>query len=558
MEARMLCGRAAELGRLLRWAPAMSHLRCKTAFALCLALAPAGCNDDGGGAAGGTEGGTEGGTGASTGGSAGSTGTTGEDLPDPVPPLDDVVSTVERRWLPAHDVADEMTLDPRVPAERAQLLEEGWGDEVEGPGEPILDVTPGGPLPPAGPNPRRLARFVHLADTQLADDESPTRAALVDNFQISGGFRPQEAYMCQVLDATVRTINAIHAQESLDFVVLGGDNIDSAQTNEALWFLDTVDGAPVVECDSGDDDDLVPGPGNDPKDPFAPVGLDVPLYWVNGNHDVLVQGNFPVANKMDEAVGSVASGGTRDYRMPGGPVVTGEVIPDERRALLDRVPLLELVASLGDGHGITDETIAYGKAFYTFDVGTDVRFIVLDTAAETGGAEGVLHMSDIDAFVRPELERAATDGRYVVLASHHAATSLSDGGSFGGTVQPDAITQQDWEALLGEYDNVVLHLVGHSHVHRVRWVEPLGGSAYWEVMTSALADWPHQFRVVEIDDLDNGYLTVTAVAYDVALDGYPLAAEARPLGVLDMTAHWQAPGDGAPEDRNVRLAWPKP
>ncbi len=525
-------------------------------MAALLAAACTGGGSDTG--AGGTEGGTEG---TATGGAVGTAGTTagsGAMLPDPLPPLDAATLTTEQRLLPVHAVADDAVGDPRDPDDRAQRLDEGWGDEAPGPGEPVLDVSMVGDPPQPGPGTKRLARFVHLPDTQLADDESPTRAALVDNFQISGGFRPQEAYMCHVLNAAVRTMNALHAADPLDFVILGGDNIDSAQTNEALWFLDIVDGAPSAECDSGEDDDLVPGPANDPKDPFAPVGLDVPLYWVNGNHDVLVQGNFPVENKRAEAVGSVASGGTRDYRMPGGPVVTGEVIPDDRRALLDRTELLSLVRSLGDGHGISMDTEAYGKAFYSFDVGDALRFIVLDTAAETGGAEGVLHMEDIDLFVRPELDKAAADGRYVVLASHHAATNLSDGGGFGGTVQPDAITQAEFEAMLGEYDNVVLHLVGHNHVHRVRWVAPTGGNPYWEVMTSALADWPHQVRVVEIEDLDNGFLAITGVAVDFAVDGDLLAGEARPLGVLDMTTRWQAPGDGMLEDRNVRLFWPKP
>ncbi len=529
----------------------------RSTFLLAVSLLVAACSGDDGGS--GSDAGTAGGTdGTGTAGASGGSGSTGAMLPDPLPPLSGADLTTEVRLLPTHAVADEETLDPRVPDDRAQLLAEGWGDEMEGPGEPVLDRAPGGTPPPPGPGARRLARFVHLPDTQLADDESPTRAALVDNYQISGGFRPQEGYMCQVLNAAVRTINALHAQEPIDFVVLGGDNIDSAQTNEALWYLDIVDGAPVVECDSGQDDDLVPGPGNDPKDPFAPVGLDVPLYWVNGNHDVLVQGNFPVDDRMTEAVGNQASGGTRDYRLPGGPIVTGEIVPDDRRALLDRTALLDLVASLGDGHGITQQTAASGKTFYTFDVGDALRFVALDTAAETGGAEGVLHMADIDGFVRPALDAAAADGRWVVLVSHHAATNLSDGGGFGGTVQPDAITQADWEALLGEYDNVLMHLVGHSHVHRVRWVEPMGGSPYWEVMTSALADWPHQMRLVEIEDLDNGYLAVTGIAVDVALDGDPLATEARPLGVLDMTSGWSPPGDGTPEDRNVRLFWPKP
>ena len=115
----------------------------------------------------------------------------------------------------------------------------------------------------------------------------------------------------------MRTINAVNAEDAVDFVVLGGDNADSAQTNEVQWYLDIMDGAPVVHCDSGIDDDPVPGEANDPKDPFAPVGLDVPWYWVMGNHDVLVQGNFAIAGREDEPRCDVA-GATRDWSMPVG------------------------------------------------------------------------------------------------------------------------------------------------------------------------------------------------------------------------------------------------
>jgi hypothetical protein len=57
-----------------------------------------------------------------------------------------------------------------------------------------------------------------------------------------------------------------------------------------------------LECDSAIDDDPVPGPDNDPKDRFAPVGLDVPWRWVSGNHDTLRQGNWPVADWMAEPI----------------------------------------------------------------------------------------------------------------------------------------------------------------------------------------------------------------------------------------------------------------
>jgi hypothetical protein len=489
-------------------------------------------------------------------------GTTGAPLPEPLPPLAAVPTTVDETIVPTHALESDPVLDPRIPAELAQLLDEGYGAYVPGPGEPILALTPDGSQPPApGGAPSLVARFVHLCDTQIADDESPLRVAMVDNPFISGAFRPQEAHGCQTTNAAVRTINAVHAETPLDFVVLGGDNADSAQSNEVQWFLDVLDGAPVVHCDSGQDDDPVPGEDNDPKDRFAPVGLDVPWLWVSGNHDVTVQGNFAIEGRAEAAIGAEVppGGSTRDWSQPGGPVFQGPVVADEGRALVAGASLLALVVGSGDGHGITDEAIAAGRATYAWDVaGTELRMLVVDTAAATGGSDGLLTDADVEGLVRPLLDQAEIDGKLVLVATHHASTSLGDGSGLGGDPVPGALDTADFEALLGEYPNVLAHLCGHSHAHRVRFVEPIGARGYWEIVTAAIADWPHQLRLVEVHDQDDGWLTITGIALDVAIDDDPLALDAKYLGILDFTSGWEFGGAGTTTDRNVQLWIPAP
>lgn len=519
--------------------------------------------DDTGGSStgGGSEAGTDptaadGSTGADGSGSDSSTGGTTE-LPEPLPPLDAVPTTVDERIAPIHEVALEPTLDPREPDLRQQLLDEGYGEHELVAGEPVLDVDPGGPVPPApGPGASMLTRFVHLADTQIADDESPLRLVSVDSLFISGAFRPQETHGCQLTNAAVRTINAVNEQSPLDFVVLGGDNADSAQTNEVQWFLDVLDGAPVVHCDSGDDDDPTPGADNDPKDPFAPVGLDVPWIWVSGNHDVLVQGNFTIADRIEGALGSEVFGGgaTRDWSMPGGPMTEGAVVPDPMRALVDTPTLLGLVAASGDGHGVTQSTIDSGRATYAWDLpGSDLRMVVVDTTAPSDDSQGVLTDDDVEGLIRPLLDAAEAEGKLVMVSTHHASTSLSDGSGLGGDPVPGAIDTLDWQAFLAEYPNVIAHLCGHSHEHRATYVQPMGTRGYWEIITAAIADWPHQMRIVELHDQDNGWLTITGIALDFSTEGDPLAAEGRELGILDFTSNWVVDGSGTPQDRNVRL-----
>ncbi|MFY0532210.1 hypothetical protein [Nannocystis pusilla] len=202
------------------------------------------------------------------------TGTTGDDsttstsepLPEPLPPLEGPVPlTDEVLRTPTHPVDEDKLLDLRLPADVEVALAEGYGDVMLGPGEPVLPRTlDGSEAPSPGAAPKLLARFVHLADTQLADDESPARLASFD--EVSGGaFRPQEGHVCRMLNAGVRTINALNFNMPLDFVLLGGDNTDNAQTNELEWFMGILNGAPAVECDSAIDDDPLPGPDNDQR-----------------------------------------------------------------------------------------------------------------------------------------------------------------------------------------------------------------------------------------------------------------------------------------------------
>ena len=221
--------------------------------------------------------------------------------------------------------------------------------------------------------------------------------------------------------------------------------------------------------------------------------------------------------------------------------------------------MLETVASAGDGHGIGDAVKKLGKAFYTFDVkGTPLRILVLDTAAETGGPNGVIHQADVDAFVKPALDQAKVEKKWVILTSHHASRLIGDGSFLGFPKQADALTVEGWQSFIGGYDNVLLHLAGHTHVHRVTKTAPPGGHAYWELETSAIADFPHQMRVIEVWDEDNGYLTIRGTALDYQVEGDPVAADGRSRSVVDLTSGWLGDGSGEPAGRNLALWIKKP
>jgi 3',5'-cyclic AMP phosphodiesterase CpdA len=483
--------------------------------------------------------------------------------PEPLPALSDAPLTTDQRIVPTTEPTTT-ALNPRLPEDMEQILADGFGDFTLGAGEPVVARTLDGSdaLPP-GPNATMLFRFVHLADTQLADDESPARLVNADapvGSATSSAFRPHEGHECRILNAAVRTINKVHEEIPIDFVILGGDNADNAQTNEVDWVLSVLGGSARVDCDSGADDDPQPGPENDPKDPFYADGLAMPFLWVNGNHDVLQQGNFTIAGREDEYLSDYAATGTRDWSQPGGPVHIGDIVADERRKPLTGSELMAMVRAHGDGHGIPESAVASGRASYTYDVeGTPVRFIVIDTSAtDTGSADGLIRQSHLDDFLEPAMDAAVADGKYVILSSHHSSTKLTDGGGFGGEEQPDAILADAFRDFVGGYNNVIMHLAGHTHRHSAVRIEPTTGFDYWEVETAALADWPHQMRVIEIWDLDNGHTSIRTIALDYSTEHDAVAADGRARGIADFTSGWEGDGSGEVSDRNVELYVPQP
>ncbi|MFO0611063.1 MAG: metallophosphoesterase [Polyangiaceae bacterium] len=481
--------------------------------------------------------------------------------PDPLPALTKAPLTTDVRLQPTMPQAAGGK-DPRVPADLENLLSTGYGDEMTIAGEPLVSRTLDQSAAPAkGPNAKLLTRFVHLSDAQLADDESPARVCSLDSPQgaTSGAFRPQEGHECNILNATVRTINKIHEAMPVTFVVLGGDNADNAQTNEVDWYSDILDGSKRVECDSGADDDPTPGPMNDNKDPFFAEGLKMPWFWVTGNHDVLNQGNFEVTTMSDQYLGINNGAGTRDWSQPGGPIFSGDVVvADPARQPLVGKALLERVRTHKDGHGIDQAAVDYGRAFYTFDVpNSSIRFVVVDTASPTGSADGLILKGDVDQKVKPFLDQSVADGKLVIVTSHHSSSQLTDGGGFGGKAHADAITTDAWRSVLGGYPNILMHLAGHTHHHHVVPIQPMNGRAYWEMETAALADYPHQMRLIEIWDLDNGFYGIQSIAFDYSVEGDPIAAEGRKRGVADFTSGWQKDGSGAANERNIVLLVPK-
>jgi Calcineurin-like phosphoesterase len=426
---------------------------------------------------------------------------------------------------------------------------DGDGFLERGPGEPLRDrgrsVRPG----------RTLATFGQLTDTHVRDEESPARAPFLDRLgaPVDSTFRPQEAFSTQVLDAAVRALDREHPQA----VVVTGDIIDSAQENELDQALAVLDGG-VVNPDSGapgydgvqeasDPDPFYFRPDNDaPRHPgvldaaqrrFRAAGLDAPWYPAIGNHDVLVQGEVPATPAIEQvATGDRMVVGLDPSFLP--PVLNEEEAASVVNSLLSQgdafgrsetVPADprrrhlqpgELVGRLARVAGVRP---AGGRLDYAFDIGPDVRGIVLDTVNRAGGSRGLVTAAQL-AWLHTQLQRA--DGRWIVVFAHNRL--------------PEAAL-----TLLDATPRVAAVVMGNSHRNQI---EPRDG--YWLVTTSSLADFPQQARMFRLREAPGGAVLET---WMVDHDGRGLAGVSRELAYLDAQGGRPQGFAGRPTDRNARL-----
>jgi metallophosphoesterase (TIGR03767 family) len=320
-----------------------------------------------------------------------------------------------------------------------------------GEGEPHLirdEFVAAGPESALGQG-RALLCLVHITDLQLADVQSPTRFEFLNArfadpryAEIVPVQRPQEALTAHAVDATVRTLGAVHGPVSglpLQLAVTTGDAIDNAQWNELQAFLALFDGG-LVSPDSGGPDyegvqsvdwpgDIFwrpDGPGPDGPDffrreygfphypgllrralrEFSAVGLGIPWLSCFGNHEALNQG---VGTQTPGLAGAL-TGDRKPIALPAdfdhdralelftehpeafmaGPY--RQVTPDAFRRPISRRDFVDAHLRAGSrpfGHGFGERNRLDGTAYYVYDTPA-ARFITLDTNCLAGGAAGCL------------------------------------------------------------------------------------------------------------------------------------------------------------------------
>ncbi len=397
--------------------------------------------------------------------------------------------------------------------------------------------------------------FAVIADIHTIDTKSPMRFCDVDMIgAFQGAYRPQDRYTTQTLDAMIRTLDDFSKTKHYNFLIALRDTVDNTSTDETRWFIGVLDGKGITP-DSGKHIDVVPGPLNDPHDPFLPWGLNkqVPWYTTIGNHDGLINGNFTATGLFRSiAIGDEVFMGSEDNYgniIPAGTKIT----PDADRALLGPVAYMQqffTTTTLPIGHGFSTTNIADGYGDYAFDPDSSapLRVIVLDWECRNGGDNGCIRSDEVNNFLIPELNQAYDNNKLVIVVSHQYPDALDSRTEITGTA---------FINILASYPNVILHLVGHGHDNRVTPRAGLSATqpGYWEIESSSLIDYSQQSRIIEVVDNGNGtgYIFATMVNHN-SPDG-SMSAISRSLALKDIQLGDNTSGaEGATSDRNVELA----
>ncbi|MCG8669318.1 MAG: metallophosphoesterase [Pseudomonadales bacterium] len=439
-----------------------------------------------------------------------------------------------------------------------------------------------------------VQHFVVMSDFQMRDEESPLNVNPV-KFLIPSSYYPASAHIAYQVDDMVRTLRDYEAEvnKPIEMAVFTGDFTDISQYNETRLGIDVLDGG-MINPDSGADDDPIPGyfedgKPNDTYDAFEALGLngqedgqaDIPWYYIAGNHDGLMLGNFPITDEPLNLFGTDVRGGTRELfdNIATGdvnwlgfePTIIGfitnlfnenwRIAPDEDRRVLNPAEIAHEMfhsSSHPHGHGmqhvIDQQGDLNGKQHYSFESDNGlVRHIALDTNMPLG-PEGWLTLNSI-SWIRAELDQAVANGQLVIVSSHHKPKDII----INGFLLID---------ILNQYPNVIAHLVAHSHTNAIR--ARAGDDAlhsYWEIESGSMVNWPQQFRTLDIQiDVESGIGVMNSTMLNHSTDS-PLhvSNRGRFLSYIERQLEGSFFGDGGLEtaegldsDRNTRLYFAVP
>jgi len=433
-----------------------------------------------------------------------------------------------------------------------------WGPG-DNPGQQLTNMPAGYP---GATNAARLLSFFCISDIHITDKESPSQSLITGyqsqygDFGNSSSYSPVILSTTQVLDAAVKTANALHRLIPFDFAMSLGDDCNSSQYNELRWFIDVMDGQPITPS-SGTN------AGADTIDyqkPYQAAGLDpsIPWYAVLGNHDhfwcgaavvdpylrasytnnvVLLMGDLKTngVNSRIEYLGTI-DGSTPYGSVIGVGLVTNFVVggvtnaptvaADPNRYSLTVTNWMReffTTTSKPVGHGFSQANVTNDFACYSFEpkANMPIKVIVIDDTMtdETFDFNGQGGLSTNHfSWLTNELQMGQDADQLMIIAAHIPIELIAVPESTNASVSaPDLLT------ALHEYPNLLLWVAGHMHRNNIKPQTNPGTKgpeySFWEVENPSLRDYPQEFRTFEI--LRNTDNSISIIVTDIDPDVTP-------------------------------------
>jgi metallophosphoesterase (TIGR03768 family) len=397
-----------------------------------------------------------------------------------------------------------------------------------------LDLMPAGYT--GATNAARLLSFFSMSDIHITDKESP---AQVPYFGWSGPFgggglfvsaySPIMLSTTHVLDAAVKTVNALHRQTPFNFGMVLGDVCNASQFNELRWFIDVMDGKRITPSSGAH----LGADTIEYQKPYQATGLDRSILWYEaiGNHDQFWMGvGYPTEKVQNTLVGSavlnmnpnvlvpnasegmgmymgVVDGTTRYGEViKGGPTklfaTPPTVVADpNRRSLTTTASASTLscinymneffnTASFPKGHGFKQTNLESNSACYTFEPMTNLPLKVIvfdDTCKLIGPSGGPMFYGGgwVDAaryaWLTNELQQGQDASQLMILACHIPIKPQADLFDTNSAPQQFYVTPKNQSkpqfsaykteaqilATLHNYPNLILLMAGHRHMNTV-------------------------------------------------------------------------------------------
>jgi metallophosphoesterase (TIGR03768 family) len=375
-----------------------------------------------------------------------------------------------------------------------------------------------------------------MSDIHITDKESP---AQVPYFGWSGPFgggglfvsaySPIMLTTTHVLDAAVKTVNALHHQAPFNFGIVLGDVCNASQFNELRWFIDVMDGKPITPSSGAH----LGADTIEYQKPYQAVGLDrsIPWYEAIGNHDQFWVGvGYPTDKVRNALVGSAILNmspnplaanasegaglymGVFDGTTRYGDVIKGgaaklyatppSVAADPDRRSLTTVASASTLsctnymseffntASSPKGHGFKPANLESNSACYTFEPMANMPLKVIvfdDTCKLIGPSGGPLFYGGgwVDAaryaWLTNELQQGQDAGQLMILACHIPICPQADLCDTNSAPQQFYVTAKNQSkpqfstckteaqmlATLHHYPNLILLMAGHRHMNTV-------------------------------------------------------------------------------------------